>query len=281
MRSKKLSKVDVYMGTYFSDLCEQGEPYNKASYTLFGYILLVADESSPEKLLLPRARQALKGWSSQYPQSSRTGADPQIWFLLAEQIAGFAPEAAAALLLQLDSYARPSEIVNLKRVDVIKPVSRVCSFWGLIFGNSCAGDRTKAGLQDDTVLLNSLDRDYAASVLSWVLKSSSENRLFPSLTLSAYEEAFRKARKQVGLAQFLLTPHCVRHSGPSIDFLRRSRTAEEIMARGRWNTLKSIQRYQKPGQMLSRMAKIPDEIWQTAEGSLDRALSKLKKHYGA
>ena len=134
--------------------------------------MLVSDESVPEKHLFPIARQALKGWSAKFPQRSRTGADPSIWFLLAEMMASKEPEAAAALLLQLDSYARPSEIVNLKCVDVIMPVSRVCKFWGVIFGNSATDDKTKAGLQDDTVLLNSLDRDYAPRVLSWVFHSA-------------------------------------------------------------------------------------------------------------
>ena len=276
-----MHNVDRYLGSFFADLCEQGEPYNKASYTLFGYIMLVSDESVPEKHLFPIARQALKGWSAKFPQCSRTGADPSIWFLLAEMMASKEPEAAAALLLQLDSYARPSEIVNLKCVDVIMPVSRVCKFWGVIFGNSATDDKTKAGLQDDTVLLNSLDRDYAPRVLSWVFHSAVNDRLFPSLSLRSYESALNAARHAAGLGQFHLTPHCVRHSGPSIDFLRKSRSPEEIMSRGRWKSLKSIQRYRKPGQMLARMAKISPDIWKLAEGSLDRTLSKLKKHYGA
>ena len=52
LRSKRLQNIDVYMGRFFADLCEQGEPYNKASYTLFGYIMLVADEPISEKQLL-------------------------------------------------------------------------------------------------------------------------------------------------------------------------------------------------------------------------------------
>lgn len=104
---KSDSKTDEHLSVYFADLFEEGATYNTASYTLFGYILLKSDSDQPERTLYPRARQALKGWSSKCPQSSRTGADPQIWFLLASHIADHSPPMAAALLLQLDTCTRP------------------------------------------------------------------------------------------------------------------------------------------------------------------------------
>ena len=178
-------KTDRYLCEFFADLLESGATYNEASYTLFGFILLRSDESLPERSLFPRARQALKGWSTRYPQSSRTGADPIIWYLLADKLAETEPPIAAALLLQLDTYARPSEIVNLKHGDVIRPSSKHCKFWGLIFGNSSFGQTTKTGTQDDTVLLNSADRPFVRDVLKWVVNKPvrASHRLFPDLTL--------------------------------------------------------------------------------------------------
>ena len=99
------------MAEYFADLYEDGEMYNEASYTLYGYILLRTNVSVPDRDLYPRARGALRGWNSASPQSSRTGADPLIWFLMASSMVDTDPQAAAALLLQLDTYARPSEII--------------------------------------------------------------------------------------------------------------------------------------------------------------------------
>ena len=78
-----LDKTDIRLAEYFTELCEQGCAYNLASYTLFGYILLRTDVGQPDKNLYPRARAALKGWSSRFPQCSRTGADPLIWYLIA------------------------------------------------------------------------------------------------------------------------------------------------------------------------------------------------------
>ena len=153
--------ADKHMSEYFAELCEEGCTYNLASYTLFGYLMLQTDEPTADQNLFPQSRAALKGWSPRFPQCSRTGADPLIWFLLANQIADHNPMAAAALLIQLDSYARPSEILNVKKRDVMASTSKTCKYWGTIFGNSEFGEFTKAKQQDDTVLLDSLDRTYA------------------------------------------------------------------------------------------------------------------------
>lgn len=104
---RTVAQADKKMSEYFTELCEEGSSYNLASYTLFGYLLLRTDENVPDRQLFPRARAALKGWSARYPQCSRTGADPLIWYLIADAIADHSPPAAAALLIQLDTYARP------------------------------------------------------------------------------------------------------------------------------------------------------------------------------
>ena len=91
----------------------------------------------------------------------------------------------------------------------------------------------------------------------------------------------RAAKSQVGLGRFDLTPHTVRHSGPSADFLSRNRDAAEIQARGRWKTAKSIQRYQKPGQMMAKMNKLPVDVWKKGKAALPLVLKKIAKDYGA
>eukprot|EP00438_Fugacium_kawagutii_P013890 Skav219729 [mRNA] locus=scaffold301:281463:306630:- [translate_table: standard] len=241
---RPLDRADKHLAEYFAELCDTGATHTLASYTLFGFILLKTESSLPERQLFPLARQALKGWATRFPQSSRTGADPQIWYLLANHVADVSPPLAAAMLLQLDTYTRPSEVLALRKRDVVSPVSKRCCFWGIIIGNSDFGERTKAGLQDDTVLLNSLDRTYAPVLLKMVANACKhkQQHLFGDVTLAEYERVIAKAHFQCGLSQFHFVPHAIRHSGPSIDFLHRARTAEEIMARGRWATLKSIQR---------------------------------------
>ena len=275
-----IHKVDKHMATYFADLVQHDAAYNTASYTLFGYLMLEADEPMADKFLLPHSRAALKGWASRYPQSSRTGADPDLWFLIAKHLCDIDTRLAAVLLIQLDTYARPSEILGLRKHDVVKPVGRN-KLWGIIFGNSVHHEQTKTGTQDDTVFLDSL-HDFAPAVAKLVYNSCRQHSgfLFPGCTLGHYESSMRQVVKHLGLAKFALTPHAVRHSGPSQDFLNKSRTADEIQARGRWKSLRSIQRYRKPGQMVAKMNRIPEHIWVEARQSLKTVLRALKQFYG-
>ena len=279
---KKHDIVDTRLAEYFADLLEQGHLYNDASYTLFGWILLVSDESIPERNLFPRARQALKGWATRHPQCSRTGADPQLWYLLASHVADVSPPMAAAMLLQLDTYTRPSEILKVRKRDVVSPVSKTCSFWGIIIGNSEFKERTKTNTQDDTTLLDSTDRPFAAKILKLASQHTThaDDFIFGEITLAQYEDAFRQARQSTNLAKFELVPHAMRHTGPSVDFLHKSRSAASIMSGGRWKSLKSIQRYMKPGQMLARMKKVPEATWVQAADALQVVMRKLLKFYG-
>ena len=278
---RSISAVDLALCDYFADLLDSGEPQSTASYTLFGYLMLVANESLPDKLLLPRARASLRGWASKYPHGSRVGADPLVWHLLAQCALTSNALVSAAILLQLDTYARPSEILGLRKRDVVKPCSGTCRFWGIILGNSVFDEKTKTGTQDDTVLLDSSDREYAPVVLELLFRNAKtkDSLLFPDLSLSLYEAELRKAKAAAGLNHFQFTPHCIRHSGPSIDFLQKTRGPEQILARGRWRSLKSIQRYQKPGQMLARMSKIPQDVWSKSKLSLQLVLTSLKKKF--
>lgn len=89
------------------------------------------------------------------------------------------PPLAAAVLLQFDSYARPSEILELKKREVVKPVGR-CKKWGLIFGNSTWDVGTKTGTQDDAVFLDPT-HDYALRVLQLLFNACSNDSLFSEL----------------------------------------------------------------------------------------------------
>lgn len=279
LRPRSYSATDRYMAEFFADLCDEGTSYNNATYILFGYLMLRCASTVPDKMMFPLSRNALKGWGSRYPQSSRTGADPLVWQLIANEMADNDPLLAAAVIVQLDTYARPSEILQLCKQDIIRPSTKHCRFWGIILGNSSRGCRTKTGTQDDTILLDSTDRIYAKQVLEIVYKAAPrpESRVFGNYTLNDYEQIMKAAKAKVKLGPFHLTPHTVRHSGPSIDALQRSRVPEEILARGRWKTLKSIQRYQKPGQMLASMNRISDDTWHQARLALPQLLAKLRR----
>ena len=129
----------------------------------------------------------------------------------------------------------------------------------MVVGNSEFGEVTKTGLRDDTVLFNSTDRPFVAGILRKVVtpKLGKDERVFPLLTLPIYEDLFRKVGRRLDTAHLRITPHTVRHSGPSWDRLQNLRTESQIKRRGRWACERSLQRYKKPGRLLLFMSRVP------------------------
>ena len=106
----------------------------------------------PERDQLPLSRAALTAWRGSTPSKARLGVPPQVIFSFALyccQVQRF--DAAAAVLLQFDLYARPSEILSVHGVDIIPPVAGLTPHWGVLFGNSDFSIPTKTGTYDDVV----------------------------------------------------------------------------------------------------------------------------------
>jgi hypothetical protein len=175
--------------------------------------------------------------------------------------------AAAAVMIQFDFYLRPSEIVDCKMRDVLRPVLQMgVKLCGLLIANSETGDVTKTGEQDDTVLADSVSRGWISSLIRNLIirKASPDAKLFQNLTLPKYESLFRKVSAKLSLQSFNITPHVMRHSGPSDDAFHKVRSLLEIQKRGRWKCPKSVARYDKPGRLLMQASKISKEVWAAA-----------------
>lgn len=266
-RSLGPSMVDRTLVDYLHVCCEEGMSIVAARSTVYGYIMLKLDSALPERMLLAQSKSALKGWSTRFPHHSRAGVDLQIWDVIAWQcIKTCDALVAAAILLQGDTYMRPHEILQVRAASVIKPSKSKARFWGIVIGDQDFGTPTKAGLFDDCVLLNSPGRSDLGIVLKYLLATAKDESdfLFRELTLSAYNKAIKKACEKLGLHRLNLTPHHLRHSGPSSDVLHKVRSLSAIQQRGRWASSSSVARYQKPGRMLLLHQLIPQSIWDSA-----------------
>eukprot|EP00434_Breviolum_minutum_P035825 symbB.v1.2.031726.t1/scaffold3703.1/size65852/5 len=117
-------------------------------------LLLKAIPRQPERELLPLARAALSAWRAARPGTTRVGVPPQVIFHFARYCIKHSEiHAAVAALLQFDLYARPSEILDISGVDLVRPVKSLSDTWGIILGNADRQRRTKTG--DD--LSNGMD----------------------------------------------------------------------------------------------------------------------------
>ncbi len=272
-------KIDLTMTEYLHKLCEEGASILTARSTVYGYIMLRMSSDLPEKLLLNQSKSALKGWVTRFPNHSKCGIDLRIWDVVARQCLKQGQElAAAAIVLQGDTYARPHELLHLKREAVLLPNKSKSRFWGVVFGLQEHGCPTKTGLYDDCILLDSVGREDLAIVLKSLYKKTSRphDLLFPGLTLSKFADAINHACDALDLRFLRLTPHILRHSGPSTDCFAKSRSLLEIQNRGRWQAPSSVNRYRKPGRMLLLQQRIPASIWKMTA----KARKEVIEHFG-
>ena len=252
-----------------------------ARSTVFGYILLHMNSDMPEKMLLSQSKAALKGWSSRFPLHSRTGVDLQVWDVVAWQcLENDDPLAAAAIMIQGDSYLRPTEVLQLQASHVLKPIKSRANCWGFIVGHRDEGIPTKAGLYDDCVLLNTPSRSDLGVVMKYLMSHCKRPsaKLFRGLTLRDYNSSIKEACEKLGLQHLKLTPHVLRHSGPSSDICHKVRSLKAIQQRGRWASPKSVARYQKPGRMLMLHQLVPQHIWDRTKSCRRDAIKFFQQH---
>ena len=162
----------------------------------------------PERDELPFSKQALKGWRTRFPGQSRAGIDLALWDLVALDCCHRRHYmAAAAILVQGDTYLRPSELLGLKPQHVIRPTAaRRAGIWGLIVGPFEDGKPTKAKAYDDCVLLDTGSRFEVNSVMAALFQFSKTSEfLFQNLDPRNYGLQISKSAKATGLEALHLT----------------------------------------------------------------------------
>ena len=277
LRSHK--NVDLAMSEYLQYLCLNGESITAGSYTVFGWILIRSEEHLDNRMQLPFARQALKGWKARFPGHSRTGVDLSIWDLVAltacEQghlLSG------AAMVIQADAYLRPSEVFAITRDHLVPPsASRTRGIWGVIIGLLEGGMPTKAGDFDDVVLFDTKSRSDVNTVVASLARRSTSKSLciFHPLTVEQYGKHIKAACGSLGLSNLHLTPHCLRHSGASHDAYHVLRDFTSIQSRGRWKAKESVRRYRRPGRMLLTQKQVSKKIWKAASSARPKLINFL------
>lgn len=277
-------RTDEAMSRYIHELCWEGVSLTEASYAVFGYIMLRSPSSwhMHDREKFPISRQALKGWKARFPGKSRTGVDLVLWDLVALsacEVGNFF--TAAAIILQGDTYLRPSELLELTVRHMLKPCRRQ-KCWGVMVGLSDDGVPAKNGEFDECVFLDTTARPDVNQVASLLVKNacSADGMLFGTLSLEQYEKQIKQAASAVSLGHLNLCPHMLRHSGASHDAFHQERSLKEIQVRGRWKAVQSVNRYRKPGLMLLRQSSVPRSVWKKADQSRQLVLSHLRKFFG-
>ena len=137
--------LDDAMTAYIDPLFLQGKEPHQAKYALFGVVKsgMVKSEDS-----LPRARQAIAGFSGQSPSVMREPIPVEAVALMAEHLVDVADLdpmaglAACAMVLSFDLYLRPSEVIELTKEAVVPPQGTQYPKWKWAVIVAPSGPRT-------------------------------------------------------------------------------------------------------------------------------------------
>ena len=221
-------------------------------HTLYGWLHLRCPTKSVEGNQLANAREAIAGWRKLHGDDSRDPLPEEMYFAAVRRLVSQRrPLVAAATFCQAQLYLRPSELLALRPEDVLLPVrgARRYRSIGVVVAPRELEATTKARSQDDTILVDSSCHEALGPVLAELVRvRASEEQLFP-LTLNHYEKILRDVGSAMGLTTEFV-PHTLRHCGPANDLFFERRGMAAVAKRGRWASLKSVQRYGKSGRLI-------------------------------
>ena len=249
--------LDMQVTRYLTHLAleEEAQP-SAGSYLVFGLQLLRC--TVPRQSYLPNSKEALAGWKKLAPGGMRLPAPEEFvldFAYLAVDQGNL--DIAFAMVLQYDTYIRPSECLGLKRSNVGFPAGGRYQAWSVVLAPFELGNATKTGTFDDSVLIaDKTDRRWLGEAMGLYMKLVGDS-LFANLSLERYENWFKGAAKELKYRTACVMPHILRHSGASNDAFHKRRLLQEIQKRGRWQAKKSVTRYEKHALLLKRWEQAP------------------------
>ena len=255
------ASLDMALLEFYDHLFMEEEPLDQGTKTLaaVGHHRPRFHRSSRTGLL-PRARRALQGWQRIAPLPTRL---PLPWIAVAGIAMVLAadghPKAAVAVMVGADAYLRPGEIRGILPEDIVAgrgEVGKAYSFTSLLLNPEHRGVQTKTHQFDDSVIFDSKGREWIGEALMIASKSTLDGQPIFNYQAAKFNTLFRNAGAKIGLGQHDLVPYLLRHTGPSHDYLTKTRSLVDIKRRGRWRSDASVRRYEKSSRVMSQLGKL-------------------------
>lgn len=266
---EKDEEMDLALVIYFNHKFSEGEGSYVGDYTLAA---LCDRDPSFGKLghrKIPRAWRCLKGWRKLCPSRSRLAYPLAVWCAISWRMVVLGHRQKAIFnLVQLSSYHRPSTLLQLRKMGLVKPTQGITKFWSLVTSLSETSDVSKTGTKDDSILLDSSWMTFIHPLLEELARGKKMDKVW-TFNYSEYLTVFREACDQLRLD---VVPYQARHSGPSIDRAANNRTQEEVRKRGGWMSRTSTARYEKAGRLAA--------TWQKLDPAIQLCCSLAERHIG-
>jgi hypothetical protein len=170
------------------------------------------------------------------------------------------PLMGVLILIGVSSYARPGELLAMRRGDIIGPVSNASPNWCLLLRPEEMAIPTKTGDFDDSVPMDTAFMSEFMPELLQILSEGPKEELVFNFSYPSFWGEFKKVLIHLGLGKSGIVPYSWRHSGPSIDRAQGHRSAAEVAKRGRWRQPKSAARYEKAGRLGATLKGLPSSL---------------------
>ena len=248
------TELDNLLVDYFHELFEDERGVSVAACTLHGVVWL-----HPElKFQLPRAAQAVRGWSKMRPGTSYPPLTWELAIAIGLQLARAGQHRhGVGVLLAFDCFLRVSELVGLYREDVVddRDVRIGFEHRGLLLRLR----KTKTGSNKTVAVLD----EHAQALLRQLVRDTKPGeRLFP-FTTDHFRRAMKRSCAELGLSGRYV-PHSLRHGGATRYSHVLGWLLEDVMQRGRWASTKSARLYIQSGPALLMSMTVPPRLAATA-----------------
>ena len=175
---------------------------------------------------------------------------------------------------------RPAEALRLAGGCLVAPVrggARNRRRWSVVLHPQERGVTSKVGAQDECLVFDNQEFDLVVPMLEWLLSTVPEGKQYFPVSAGQWQQALRAAARRLFPSLAEPTLYQLRHGGASHEALTQFRDTEALVRRGRWQSLRSVKRYEKGGrvnQVLGTLTPGELKVVLEAEGSLGACLSR-------
>ena len=208
--------------------------------------------------------RACTGWNRMLPVGEGFGLCAERWAAIGRTILSFpgqqARECATWWFLQADCYCREQDLEMLLNTDrdwcsLERPGGHidVCLFFGI----SSRGESSKTSTthSNQSVIV---DRPWVGRIFLELAQKRPPNAPIFSVSRETVARTVKRACILLGIDCPVL--HKLRHTGPANDTLRGTKSLKQIRRRGRWASLKSVERYSKTAHIVADLAHLDPEV---------------------
>ncbi|CAE8604771.1 unnamed protein product [Polarella glacialis] len=278
---KNQPSTDAAMVDFLHLLWEEGRELRGGLRFYAAFVAKHPEFGRSGHLRLPRTKRALTGWRKLAPCTTRPPMPWEVACLIASHMIQLGFVASALILVLLFTlYGGPTEILELRQKDLIKPRS-AGGFFTVHLHPEEALIASKVGLYEESLMLGSpLCRWLGPLLMKLVAAPDCQEHLFP-IEYHTWKLHWDAAIKAADLQELGYVPYQLRHGGPSHDHFFKLRSMLEIKLRGRWASDVTLKRYEAGGrieQELQRLGSVRLKAAKLAAQTLEVKLSVACNH---